>query len=93
MTSDNKYAELVRHFDKLPDDAVVPTPVTAAVHGVSERTVRRTCERAALAGAERTKSRDDSQNVSEREARHLSDQPPRGSGRSHWVSSKFATSV
>jgi hypothetical protein len=42
MTSDNKYAELVRHFDKLPDDAVVPTPVTAAVHGVSERTVRRT---------------------------------------------------
>jgi hypothetical protein len=34
-------AELLRRFDTLPDDAVVPTRVTAAVHGVSERTVRR----------------------------------------------------
>jgi hypothetical protein len=34
-------AELLRRFDQLPDDAVVPTRVTAAVHGVSERTVRR----------------------------------------------------
>jgi len=42
MPPDEKYAELIRHFDKLPDDAVVPRSVTAAVHGVSPRTVRRT---------------------------------------------------
>jgi hypothetical protein len=34
-------AEILRRFDQLPDDAVVPTAVTAAVHGVSPRTVRR----------------------------------------------------
>jgi len=33
---------IVRNFDQLPDDAVVPSAVTAALHGVSERTVRRT---------------------------------------------------
>jgi hypothetical protein len=35
-------AEILKRFDTLPDDAVVPTRVTAIVHGVSERTVRRT---------------------------------------------------
>jgi hypothetical protein len=35
-------AEILKRFDLLPDDAVVPTRVTAVVHGVSERTVRRT---------------------------------------------------
>jgi hypothetical protein len=35
-------AEILKRFDQLPDDAVVPTRVTAAVHGISERTVRRT---------------------------------------------------
>jgi vacuolar-type H+-ATPase catalytic subunit A/Vma1 len=34
-------AELVRRFDELPNDAVVPSAVTAKVHNVSERTVRR----------------------------------------------------
>jgi len=34
-------AEILRRFDQLPDDAVVPTQVTAAIHGVSPRTVRR----------------------------------------------------
>jgi len=34
-------AEILRRFDQLPNDAVVPTAVTAAVHGVSPRTVRR----------------------------------------------------
>jgi hypothetical protein len=34
-------AEILRRFDQLPDDAVVPTEVTAILHGVSERTVRR----------------------------------------------------
>jgi hypothetical protein len=34
-------AEILRRFDELPDDAVVPSRVTAAVHGVSLRTVRR----------------------------------------------------
>jgi hypothetical protein len=33
--------EIVKRFDQLPDDAVVPTAVTALVHNVSERTVRR----------------------------------------------------
>jgi len=43
MAPDDKddIAEIVRRFDQLPDDAVVPTRVTAAVHGVSPRTVRR----------------------------------------------------
>jgi hypothetical protein len=31
----------VREFDSLPDDAVVPRRVTAAVLHISERTVRR----------------------------------------------------
>jgi hypothetical protein len=34
-------ADLLRRFDDLPNDAVVPVSVAAAVHGVSERTVRR----------------------------------------------------
>jgi len=42
MPSNDSTADLIRRFDELPDDAVVPTKVTAAVHGVSERTVRRT---------------------------------------------------
>jgi hypothetical protein len=33
--------EIIKNFDDLPNDAVVPTSVTAAVHNVSERTVRR----------------------------------------------------
>jgi ABC-type proline/glycine betaine transport system ATPase subunit len=37
----NNTAAIVRRFDELPDDAVVPTEVTAAIHGVSPRTVRR----------------------------------------------------
>ena len=43
MAPDDKddIADIVRRFDQLPDDAVVPTRVTAAVHGVSPRTVRR----------------------------------------------------
>jgi hypothetical protein len=43
MPSDDKnIAEILRRFDLLPDDAVVPSFVTAVVHGISERTVRRT---------------------------------------------------
>jgi hypothetical protein len=43
MPSENKnIAEILQQFDQLPDDAVVPTAVTAIIHGVSERTVRRT---------------------------------------------------
>jgi hypothetical protein len=38
---DKDTAEVLRQFDLLPDDAVVPTRITAAIHGVSERTVRR----------------------------------------------------
>ena len=41
MPADDKFTQLIRDFDALPDDAVVPSRVTAAVHGVSERTVRR----------------------------------------------------
>lgn len=32
--------EILERFDSLPDDAVVPTKVTATVTGLSERTVR-----------------------------------------------------
>jgi hypothetical protein len=40
---DNKnITEILQRFDHLPDDAVVPTEITAIIHGVSERTVRRT---------------------------------------------------
>jgi hypothetical protein len=39
--NDKNVAEILRRFDQLPDDAVVPSSVTALVHGVSERTVRR----------------------------------------------------
>jgi hypothetical protein len=44
MPSDNTdaIADILRRFDQLPDDAVVPSSVTAIVHGVSQRTVRRT---------------------------------------------------
>jgi hypothetical protein len=43
MSSDDKnLAEILQCFDQLPDDAVVPTAVTAAIHGISPRTVRRT---------------------------------------------------
>ena len=33
---------LIKNFDSLPDDMVIPTKVTARVHNISERTVRRT---------------------------------------------------
>jgi hypothetical protein len=38
---DKSITEVLRQFDSLPDDAVVPTRITAAFHNVSERTVRR----------------------------------------------------
>jgi hypothetical protein len=31
----------IKYFDDLPDDAVVPRRITAALLGISERTVRR----------------------------------------------------
>ncbi|HVI15042.1 MAG TPA: hypothetical protein VM822_19485 [Pseudolabrys sp.] len=34
-------SEILERFDQLPDDAVVPSAVTAILHGVSQRTVRR----------------------------------------------------
>jgi hypothetical protein len=43
MSHDVDYAkafELIKHFDELPDDAVVQTKITALVLGLSERTVR-----------------------------------------------------
>jgi hypothetical protein len=40
MPSEN-IAEILKRFDSLPDDACVPTEVTAAVLGISPRTVRR----------------------------------------------------
>jgi hypothetical protein len=40
-SKDKDIAEVLRQFDSLPDDAVVGTRVAAALHGVSERTVRR----------------------------------------------------
>jgi hypothetical protein len=44
MKADDKddIAEILRRFDQLPDDAIVPSRVTAIVHSVSTRTVRRT---------------------------------------------------
>jgi hypothetical protein len=39
---DTEIAEILRRFDQLPDDAVVPTKVTAIIHSISERNVRRT---------------------------------------------------
>ena len=41
MPSDN-IADIVRRFDQLPDDAVIPGGAVAQVHSISERTVRRT---------------------------------------------------
>jgi hypothetical protein len=38
----NDIAEILRRFDSLPDDAIVPTRVAAAIHSISARTVRRT---------------------------------------------------
>jgi len=35
-------AEILARFDQLPDDAIIPTEVTALIHGVSPRTLRRT---------------------------------------------------
>lgn len=35
------HRDLVRRFDELSDDAVVPVEVPAAIHGVSKRTVQR----------------------------------------------------
>jgi hypothetical protein len=39
---DDYITKVLKRFPELPDDAVVPTAVTAIVHSVSERTVRRT---------------------------------------------------
>jgi hypothetical protein len=33
--------EILKYFDRLPDDALVPRKVTAIILGMSERTVRR----------------------------------------------------
>jgi hypothetical protein len=43
MSTDNtdNIAEILRRFDELPDDAVVPTAVTALLHGISAQTVRK----------------------------------------------------
>jgi hypothetical protein len=41
MPARDNIAEILKRFDELPDDAIVPASVTAIVHGVSERTVRR----------------------------------------------------
>jgi hypothetical protein len=42
MKADDKgITEVLRHFDSLPDDAAVHTRVAAAIHDISERTVRR----------------------------------------------------
>jgi hypothetical protein len=35
-------SEILQRFDSLPDDAIVLTRVTAVIHGISVRTVRRT---------------------------------------------------
>jgi hypothetical protein len=36
----NGLRKVLERFDVLPDDAIVPTKVTAAILGLSERTVR-----------------------------------------------------
>jgi len=36
-----RLTDLIRRFDELPDDCVVPSQVTAAIHNVSTRTVLR----------------------------------------------------
>jgi hypothetical protein len=41
MKADDNLSEILKHFDSLPDDAVVHTRVAAAIHDISERTVRR----------------------------------------------------
>jgi hypothetical protein len=67
MSTDD-IAKILKKFDELPDDAVVPSRVTAAVHGVSERTVRRTYPSVQL-----------SPNVPRRKTRHHIEKPrPRG---------------
>jgi ABC-type proline/glycine betaine transport system ATPase subunit len=42
LPDDKNIAEIVRRFDELPDDAVIPSEATAIIHSVSPRTVRRT---------------------------------------------------
>jgi len=37
----DRQADLIRRFDELSDDAVVPASVTAAIHNISMRTVLR----------------------------------------------------
>jgi hypothetical protein len=42
MKADDKgIAEVLRQFDSLPNDAIIPASVAAAVHSISTRTVRR----------------------------------------------------
>lgn len=40
MTITNHLHEALARFNALPDDAVLPTQITAVILGVSERTVR-----------------------------------------------------
>jgi hypothetical protein len=42
MSAKDTIAKILESFDQLPDDAIIPSCATAALHGVSERTVRRT---------------------------------------------------
>jgi hypothetical protein len=39
-TMTNALREILERFDALPDDAVVPSKITAIILGLSERTVR-----------------------------------------------------
>ena len=40
MKLSDRHTHLLEGFDRLPDDAVVPTPVTAALFGLCQKTVR-----------------------------------------------------
>ena len=39
MKLSERYAHLLENFDKLPDDAVIPTAVTAALLSVNPKTI------------------------------------------------------
>ena len=40
-SKNHRYIDLVRDFDQLPDDAVVPLQVAAAIHSIAPRTILR----------------------------------------------------
>jgi hypothetical protein len=40
MKLSERYSHLIENFDKLPDDAVIPTAVTAALLSVNPKTVQ-----------------------------------------------------